>query len=89
MKTHTITLLNKLGLHARPASHLVKITSRFKNTSVELVRNNEIINAKSILGVMMLAAGFGTELEIRVDGPEEDECLKAVIDLVNSKFYEE
>ncbi len=89
MKTHTITLLNKLGLHARPASHLVKITSKFKKTDVELVRNNEIINAKSILGVMMLAAGYGTELEVRVDGPEEDECLQEIIDLVNSKFYEE
>jgi len=82
-------LTNKLGLHARPASHLVKIAAKFKDTTVELVRGGEIVNGKSILGVMMLAAGPGTELEIRVDGPSEDDCLSELTELVRNKFYED
>lgn len=89
MKTQTVTLLNKLGLHARPASHFVKIAARFKDTTVEIARGSEIVNAKSILGVMMLAAGNGAQLEIRVDGSSEDECLAELVELVNNKFYEE
>jgi len=89
MKTQKVTLRNKLGLHARPASHFVKIAARFKDTTVELARGSEIVNAKSILGVMMLAAGQGAELEIRVDGPAEERCLVELVELVNNKFYEE
>jgi len=89
MKSEKVILRNKLGLHARPASHFVKIAARFKDTTVELVRGSEIVNAKSILGVMMLAAGQGSELEIRVDGASEDQCLAELIELVEKKFYEE
>jgi phosphocarrier protein len=89
MKTQTVVLRNKLGLHARPASHLVKIAAKYKDTTVELARGSEIVNAKSILGVMMLAAGNGSELELRVDGPSEDDCLRELVELVNNKFYEE
>jgi len=89
MQTENITLRNKLGLHARPASHLVKIASKYKGTNVEVVRGSEIVNCKSILGVMMLAAGPGTELELRVDGPQEMECLSELVDLINNKFYED
>ena len=89
MVTHTVTLRNKLGLHARPASHFVKIAGRYKETKVELVREGEAINGKSILGVMMLAAGHGSMLEIRCDGPDEQSCLDELIELVNNKFYEE
>jgi phosphocarrier protein HPr len=89
MKTQKVTLRNKLCLHARPASHFVKIAARFKDTTVELARGSEIVNAKSILGVMMLAAGQGAELEIRVDGPAEQQCLGELVELVNNKFYEE
>ncbi len=89
MLVERVTLLNKLGLHARPASRLVKIAAQYKETTVEVGYGAEIINAKSILGVMMLAAGPGTELEIRVDGPEEKECLAELVDLVNKKFFED
>ena len=89
MKQAKVVLINKLGLHARPASHFVKIAARHKDTTVELVRGGEIVNGKSILGVMMLAAGPGTELEIRVDGPSEEDCLAELIELVQNKFYEE
>lgn len=81
--------MNKLGLHARPASQLVKIASKYKETTVEVAHGSEIINAKSILGVMMLAAGPGSNLEIRVDGPQEEECLAELVDLVNKKFFED
>ena len=89
MKEQKIILRNKLGLHARPASHFVKIASRFKSTKVELIRAGEAINGKSILGVMMLAAGQGSELTIRCNGPDEDKCLQELVELVNQKFYEE
>ncbi|HEB84915.1 MAG TPA: HPr family phosphocarrier protein [Bacteroidetes bacterium] len=89
MISETVVLKNKLGLHARPASHFVKIASKFKDTTVEIARGGEIINGKSILGVMMLAAGQGAELEIRVDGPQEKNCLEELIELINNRFYEE
>lgn len=84
-----VVLTNKLGLHARPASHLVKTASKFKDTVVEIARDGDVVNAKSILGVMMLAAGKGTELELRVEGPNEEDCLNALVELVHNKFYEE
>ncbi|MBS1261265.1 MAG: Phosphocarrier protein HPr [Calditrichaeota bacterium] len=89
MKSQVVTLRNKLGLHARPASHFVKIAGRYRDTKVSIVRDGEVINGKSILGVMMLAAGQGASLEIRCDGPDEETCLAELVELVNNKFYEE
>ncbi|MBD3165042.1 HPr family phosphocarrier protein [bacterium] len=89
MITETVVLKNKLGLHARPASRFVKIAAKFKDTTVELAREGEIVNGKSILGVMMLAAGFGTELELRVHGPAEDQCMAELKELILHKFYED
>ncbi|MBZ0265425.1 HPr family phosphocarrier protein [bacterium] len=89
MISRKLTLQNKLGLHARPASRIVKLATRYKGTTVELVRGGDIVNGKSILGVMMLAAGMGTELEIRVDGPQEADLLEEIAELINNKFYEE
>ncbi|MDP8206358.1 MAG: HPr family phosphocarrier protein [Candidatus Electryonea clarkiae] len=89
MQQSFVILLNKLGLHARPASHLVKIAAKYKDTTVEIAHRGEVVNAKSILGVMMLAAGQGTELELRVEGPQEEECIKDIVQLINDKFYED
>jgi phosphocarrier protein len=89
MITESVVLRNKLGLHARPASRFVKIAAKFKDTTVELVREGEIVNGKSILGVMMLAAGFGTELEVRVHGPQEAQCMEELKELIQHKFYED
>ncbi len=89
MTTTKVVLKNKLGFHARPASQFVRTAAKFKETVVEIVRGSDIVNGKSILGVMMLAAGKGTELEIRVDGPQEEVCLRELIKLVENKFYEE
>jgi phosphocarrier protein len=79
------TVSNRLGLHARPASLLVKTTTRFRS-SVKIVKENQEIDGKSIMGLLMLAAGPGTELKFIADGPDEAEVLKAVEDLFVRHF---
>ena len=76
---------NRLGLHARPASLFVKTTSRF-SSSVKIVRDGQEIDGKSIMGLLMLAAGPGTELKIVADGPDENDVLVAIDDLFNRHF---
>lgn len=83
-----ITIINKLGLHARAAAKLVKLVSSF-DSHVEIGRLDNMVNAKSIMGVMMLAAGRGTELKITAEGDDEQEAMTAVIDLINDRFEEE
>lgn len=78
---------NKLGLHARAAAKLVQTASRFQSKTEVLCKGREV-NAKSILGVMMLAAGRGTPIKLRVEGPDETEALAAVVDLIERKFDE-
>ncbi len=89
MKSKTVILRNKLGLHLRPASRIVKISGKYRSTKVELARDGESVNAKSILGIMTLVAESGAEVEISCDGPDEEACLDELVDLVNNKFYEE
>jgi phosphotransferase system HPr (HPr) family protein len=89
MKSTSIILRNKLGLHLRPASRIVKIAAKYRSTAVELSCDGESVNAKSILGIMALIAGQGAELGIKCDGPDEAACLDDLVDLVNNKFYEE
>lgn len=84
--TH-ITVINKLGLHARAASKLVNLASQF-SSSVNLENKDCRVNAKSIMGVMMLAASQGTDLALEVDGNDEDECSKSIIQLINNRFDE-
>ena len=83
-----VKILNKLGLHARPAALFVKTAAKFKS-DVFLGRNNHEVNGKSIMGVMMLAAELGSEIMITVKGEDEEEALKALLNLVNSRFDEE
>jgi phosphocarrier protein HPr len=82
-----ITISNKLGLHARASAKLTKLAGSFKS-DIHLSRNNRRVNAKSIMGVMMLAAGVGSEVEIEVDGPDEQPAMDALRALVESKFGE-
>ncbi|MFC3652005.1 HPr family phosphocarrier protein [Dyella humi] len=82
-----IVVSNKLGLHARASAKLVQLVQSFKST-VWLISKGREVNAQSIMGVMMLAAGIGTPLTIRADGPDEDTALSAVIDLFERKFDE-
>jgi phosphocarrier protein len=78
---------NKLGLHARASAKLTKLASSF-NSEVHLSRNGRRVNAKSIMGVMMLAAGLGSEIELEVEGDDEAQAAAAITALVNDKFGE-
>ena len=83
-----IVLLNKLGLHIRLAAQFTKIASRYKS-DVFLVRDGMRINAKSIMGVMMLAAGQGTRLTMECVGEDEDALCAELMTLIENKFNEE
>jgi phosphocarrier protein HPr len=82
-----VTLSNKLGLHARASAKLVAIASRYQ-CQIELCRDTKTINAKSIMGVMMLAASNGTTLTLKVNGPDEENASEAINSLINNKFGE-
>jgi phosphocarrier protein len=83
-----VIVLNKMGLHARPSSKLVQKAAGFKS-DLHIRRDNQVINGKSIMGVMMLAAGQGTELTLSANGVDEEQALAAILELFEKKFEEE
>ena len=83
----TVTISNKLGLHARASAKLTKLAGSFP-CEVWLARGERRINAKSIMGVMMLAAGIGSQVEIETDGAQEQEAMDALLALLADKFGE-
>jgi phosphocarrier protein len=87
MIKNTITISNKLGLHARASAKLTKLAGSFP-CDVWMSRGDRRINAKSIMGVMMLAAGLGAEVEIETDGAQEQEAMDALLALIDGKFGE-
>ena len=87
MTSRDATIVNPLGLHARPAASLVKLASSF-SSHIEIVRDDMSINAKSIMGVMMLAAECGSVLTFRAEGPDEERAVAALADLVATGFGE-
>ena len=80
-------IINKLGLHARASAKLTQLASGFK-CEVMMSRNNRRVNAKSIMGVMMLAAAKGTTIGIETDGADEAEAMPALLNLINDRFGE-
>ena len=82
-----ITISNKLGLHARASAKLTKLAGGFQS-DIFMSRNDRRVNAKSIMGVMMLAAGLGTEVEVETDGVDEQAAMDALLALIDSKFGE-
>ncbi|GAB4554946.1 MAG: HPr family phosphocarrier protein [Rhizobacter sp.] len=82
-----ISISNKLGLHARASAKLTKLAGGFQS-EVFMTRNARRVNAKSIMGVMMLAAGVGSEVEIETTGPDEQAAMDALVALINDKFGE-
>jgi phosphocarrier protein HPr len=82
-----VTISNKLGLHARASAKLTKLAGSFI-CEVHLSRNARRINAKSIMGVMMLAAGMGSDVEVETDGADEQAANTALLALINDKFGE-
>ena len=87
MIKQTLTISNKLGLHARASAKLTKLAGSF-GCEVFLTRNGRRVNAKSIMGVMMLAAGLGAVVELEIDGEDEQAAQDAITALVNDKFGE-
>ncbi|MDO9091143.1 MAG: HPr family phosphocarrier protein [Rubrivivax sp.] len=83
----SITINNKLGLHARASAKLTKLAGSF-SSDIHLSRNGRRVNAKSIMGVMMLAAGMGSEVEIEVEGVDEQAAMGALRALIDGKFGE-
>lgn len=82
-----MTISNKLGLHARASAKLTKLAGSFP-CEVFLARGDRRVNAKSIMGVMMLAAGIGVTVELETSGPQEQEAMDAIVALMNDKFGE-
>lgn len=88
MIEETLKIENKNGLHARPAAHLVKIAGKF-TSEVKIFKDGLEVNAKSIMGVMMLAAEPGSEVLLHVDGTDEEDAFKEIKELFDKKFHEE
>ena len=87
MQKRTITITNKLGLHARASAKLTQTAAQFKS-HVWIARNGRRVNAKSIMGVMMLAAGLGSAVDVETDGPDEGEAIEVIAKLFADKFGE-
>ena len=83
----TVTISNKLGLHARASAKLTKLAGSYP-CEVWMARGERRVNAKSIMGVMMLAAGLGTDVDIETSGDKEQECMDALLALIHDKFGE-
>ncbi len=83
----SVTISNKLGLHARASAKLTKLAGSYP-CEVWLSRGDRRINAKSIMGVMMLAAGIGTTVELETNGAQEEEAMNAIVHLMDDKFGE-
>jgi phosphocarrier protein HPr len=88
MQRRDVEIVNKLGLHARPSARLTQLVSSFKS-NVFMSRNGRRINAKSIMGVMMLAAAKGSTITLETEGDDEVEAMEALVDLIASGFGEE
>ena len=87
MIERSVQIVNKNGLHARPAAEVVKAAAKFKS-EITIVRDDLEVNGKSIMGVMMLAAEFGATLTIRANGPDAQQAVDAITGLIAQKFGE-
>ena len=87
MQQREIEIVNKLGLHARASAKLTQMAGQF-TAEVWITREGRKVNAKSIMGVMMLAAAKGSFVAIEIDGPDEDQAMAALVGLINDKFGE-
>ena len=83
-----LEIINKLGLHARASAKLTQMAAKFKS-DVWVTRNHQRVNAKSIMGVMMLAAGKGAKVLLEANGEDEIECINSLAVLINERFGEE
>jgi phosphocarrier protein len=87
MPERTVQIVNKAGLHARPAAEIVKLAAKYAS-DITVIREDLEVNGKSIMGVMMLAAECGSTLQLKAEGPDASEALDALERLIESKFGE-
>ena len=87
MQQREVEIVNALGLHARASAKLTQLAGKYQS-DVQMSRNGRKVNAKSIMGVMMLAAGKGSKVLIEVDGPDEGDAMAAIVGLIGSHFGE-
>lgn len=87
MRVEVLTLRNRLGLHARAAAKFVHTAAAFES-KITITKDGDEVDGKSILGLLLLAAGRGTPLSVRTEGPDEEQALSALRDLVNRRFDE-
>ena len=87
MHQREVEIVNKLGLHARASAKLTQLAAKFQS-DVQISRNGRKVNAKSIMGVMMLAAGKGSKVTLEVDGPDEQHAMDAICALIGDSFGE-
>ncbi|SMC63474.1 HPr family phosphocarrier protein [Polynucleobacter kasalickyi] len=87
MQSQTVKIINQLGLHARASAKLTQLASEFP-CDIFIERKGRKVNAKSIMGVMMLAAGIGSEVQLETSGEQEQEAMTALVELINNKFGE-
>lgn len=88
MTEKQVTIKNRAGIHARPAALIVQTASKFAS-KVNMIKENENINAKSIMEIITLGASYNTSLTIRADGPDEAQAIQALADLFDRRFEEE
>jgi phosphocarrier protein len=88
MKEKNVKIVNKLGLHARPASLIVQTAMAF-SSNIYIIKDEIKVDAKSIMGILMLAAACGTELTLRTEGPDEEQALEKMVEVFNNGFGEE
>jgi phosphocarrier protein len=87
MQQREVEIINKLGLHARASAKLTQLAARYQS-DVQMSRNGRKVNAKSIMGVMMLAAGKGSKVMIEIEGPDENDAMEAIVGLIGDYFGE-
>lgn len=88
MKEKNVKIVNKLGLHARPASLIVQTAMAF-SSNIYIIKDEIKVDAKSIMGILMLAAACGTELKLQTEGPDEEHALEKMVEIFNNGFGEE
>ena len=88
MKEKNVKIVNKLGLHARPASLIVQTAMAF-SSNIYIIKDEIKVDAKSIMGILMLAAACGTELKLQTEGPDEEQALAKMVEVFNNGFGEE
>jgi phosphocarrier protein len=88
MPQRELTIQNKLGIHARPAAQFVKLASRF-NSEIRVEKDGEEVDGKSIMGLMMLAAGHGSVITVAAEGEDADQALDSIAELVAGRFEED